>query len=569
MKLHVGFCCVITLGALAIATAASSQQSSLQNAISPDCMATSFDNRLPGDPPLTFQAAACRSFIAFQWATLQETGTDLERIAAVAAAGNGELQRLEDARRALISDLRQEEQIEQALRQEGKLEEADIRLRSIDTKRAALTSADRTLAQRFPNYLDLARPAPVSVIDLQARLKPNEVLVAFLTTESGTFVWAVKQSGLEWHHIPVLTKAALADRVERLRNDIDSPTGEFDRGLARQLYAALFNPIGASIRGAERLIIVPSGPLASLPFAVLDTAAPSNERPAWMSDRFTLSTLPGVSAIRLYRCLPSDGTCRTPPSGVVTPLPPAIDYVGIGAPALEGEPLAVGRGQRLTGVLTISASMSNSPDKALLLQQRRLPFADQELQQIAATFGSRARLLRGAQATETAVRSLQELRTARFISFATHGVTAGSTSRLTEPGLILTPPVIQSATEDGYLAASEIAALRLNARLVALSACNTLVAGAEAGTRRPDGVGLASLNNAFLFAGARGVLASHWQVNDEATAQLMSDVFRRLSENSQLNGADALRQSMAALRRDPTFQHPYFWAAFSYGGDPG
>jgi CHAT domain-containing protein len=570
MRLQAAGISLVTLLALIAASGAQSQGNAVQAANADDCRVNAYENRLPGDPPLSPIAAACRSFVAFQWATLQESGTDLERISAVAAAGNGDLKRLEDNRRALISDLRSEEQIERALRLEGKFEEADSRLRTIDNKRAMLTSTDNTIAQQFPNYLDLARPSALSVNDLQARLKANEALVAFLATEKGTFVWAITQSGIEWRRITHLTKTEVELRIVALRNDIDRPTGDFDRALAQQMYRELFGPVSSSMRSVERLIIVPTGPFASLPFAVLDSAARPRDTAAWMSDRFALTTLPGVSAIRLYRCRTGDSGCRKPSQpGTFVPRADSVDFVGIGAPALQGEPLVVGRGQRLTSTLNIAPLLSNSPDRALLLQQRRLPFADQELQEIARAFGQRGRVLRGSQATEVAAKSLPEVRAASFISFATHGVTAGSSSRLTEPGLILTPPATATPGDDGYLAASEIAALRINARLVALSACNTLVAGQDAGTRRPDGVGLASLNNAFLFAGARGVLASHWQVSDESTARLMTDVFQRLKANPQLNGADALRQSMASLRRDPRFQHPYFWAAFSYGGDPG
>jgi CHAT domain-containing protein len=61
----------------------------------------------------------------------------------------------------------------------------------------------------------------------------------------------------------------------------------------------------------------------------------------------------------------------------------------------------------------------------------------------------------------------------RIVHFATHGALAGEIRGSGEPGLILTPPQTASAEDDGYLTASEIAGLKLDADWVILSACNT------------------------------------------------------------------------------------------------
>ena len=91
----------------------------------------------------------------------------------------------------------------------------------------------------------------------------------------------------------------------------------------------------------------------------------------------------------------------------------------------------------------------------------------------------------------------------RVIQFATHGLVAGDLSGLAEPALVLTPPRVPTEADDGLLTASEIAALRLNADWVVLSACNTAAGtgqGAEA---------LSGLARAFFYAGARALLVSH------------------------------------------------------------
>src|SRR5262249_25828353 len=91
-------------------------------------------------------------------------------------------------------------------------------------------------------------------------------------------------------------------------------------------------------------------------------------------------------------------------------------------------------------------------------------------------------ILLGARATEAAIKTLSangKLAQYRVVHFATHGALAGEVSGTGEPGLVLTPPSVQSQFDDGYLSASEIAALKLDADWVILSACNTAAGGAQ------------------------------------------------------------------------------------------
>ncbi|MEZ5773241.1 MAG: CHAT domain-containing protein [Hyphomicrobiaceae bacterium] len=98
-----------------------------------------------------------------------------------------------------------------------------------------------------------------------------------------------------------------------------------------------------------------------------------------------------------------------------------------------------------------------------------------------------------------------------MIEFATHGLVAGEVEALTrleaEPALALTLPVAISADDDGLLTASDAARLRMDADWVVLSACNT------AAGEKPGAEALTGLARAFLYAGARALLVSHWAVN--------------------------------------------------------
>src|SRR5262249_53966463 len=106
-----------------------------------------------------------------------------------------------------------------------------------------------------------------------------------------------------------------------------------------------------------------------------------------------------------------------------------------------------------------------------------LPETADELCAVAHDLGVRGDEIRlGGHATEAEIKRLSaagELSKYRLIHFATHGALAGQIGEGSEPGLLLTPPKTATELDDGYLSASEIAALKLDADWVILSACNT------------------------------------------------------------------------------------------------
>jgi CHAT domain-containing protein len=108
--------------------------------------------------------------------------------------------------------------------------------------------------------------------------------------------------------------------------------------------------------------------------------------------------------------------------------------------------------------------------------------------------------------------------------------------------------------EDGLLEAREVADLRLGAELVVLSACET-ARGAVA-----PGEGILGLSWAFLAAGVPATVVSQWKVGSASTSGLMIDFHRELRDGAA--PAEALRAAMLALRRDPRWQHPFYWAPF-------
>ena len=208
-------------------------------------------------------------------------------------------------------------------------------------------------------------------------------------------------------------------------------------------------------------------------------------------------------------------------------------------------------------------------DVEFLRGQAPLPETADELCAVARDLHADVGELRlGERATEREVKRLSEtgqLAQYRIVHFATHGALAGQVQGNAEPGLLLTPPATASEEDDGYLTASEIAGLKLDADWVILSACNTAAGGAQGAEA------LSGLARAFIYAQARALLVSHWEVDSAATVKLITGAMSRLAANKSMGRAEAMRQSMLALidKGEPREAHPAFWAPFVTVGEGG
>lgn len=100
--------------------------------------------------------------------------------------------------------------------------------------------------------------------------------------------------------------------------------------------------------------------------------------------------------------------------------------------------------------------------------------------------------------------------------------------------------------------------LRMNADLVTLSACQTGLGKLLAGE------GVQSLTRAFFYAGAQSLVVSLWNVNDAATAELMTNLYKNLTRGVARH--EALRQAKIAMTKNPRWSHPYYWAPFIFTG---
>jgi CHAT domain-containing protein len=188
----------------------------------------------------------------------------------------------------------------------------------------------------------------------------------------------------------------------------------------------------------------------------------------------------------------------------------------------------------------------------------RLPFSSQEAVAIASLVPESERYVAvGFEANRATLLGLP-LDDYRLIHFATHGVIDTRYPDLS--ALALSNFDAAGAPTDGLLGLPDIYALDLNADLVVLSACETALG------RDIRGEGLLGLTQGFLYAGAKGVIASLWPVADRATAELMQQFYDHMLSDG-LRPADALRRAQLSIAAEPRWSHPYYWSAFVLIGD--
>ena len=146
----------------------------------------------------------------------------------------------------------------------------------------------------------------------------------------------------------------------------------------------------------------------------------------------------------------------------------------------------------------------------------------------------------------------------RIIHLATHGVLSTEHPELS--GIVLSLVDEAGKPQDGFLRLHDVYNLNLPAELVVLSACQTAVG------KEIKGEGLLGLTRGFMYAGARRVLASLWNVNDSVTAELMKRFYQGLVAKG-LRPAAALRAAQVEMWRLKSSRSPYFWAAFVLQGE--
>ncbi len=189
-----------------------------------------------------------------------------------------------------------------------------------------------------------------------------------------------------------------------------------------------------------------------------------------------------------------------------------------------------------------------------------LPGTATEVEKIAKIFkekNGKVTILQENQASEVNLKK-QDLMGYSYVHLATHGVVDAVNPELSQ---VFLSNVDTDKQNDNHLYSGEIYNLKINAKLVSLSACETGLG------KMSDGEGIIGLSRALLYAGAQSVNVSLWKVSDTSTSDLMGNLFENIVKNNK-NHTSALQQAKISLLNSEKFSAPYFWAAFILIGSP-
>ena len=466
------------------------------------------------------------------------------------AAGNDQLAQLVRADQDLVAETERLDRLiieavskEPAKRNPIAEQQIRDRIRALAIER---TKNETVLRQQFPGYADLAKPQPLSVQETQQLLGPDEVLVVF-DFDQRSYAWIItrSQSGIVELNI---TAKDLEAQVKAIRSSLTSEP--FDLGAAYKLYQTLFGSFAKHITSKTRLYLVSNGALTSLPLQLLVTKDPAGKPLKdvdWLVRSYAITNLPSIASLKALRGRTSDTPARKP-------------FIAFADPVFSEEAKKEA-GQKIAMHTLMTLARGSGA-----LEQ--LPGTRTEVESIAKALRVDASDIKlGLDATETAVKNAR-LDDYRVVYFATHGLVAGDPEMFergkVEPALALSIPDKPSEQDDGFLFASEVAQLKLNADWVVLSGCNT------ASGDRPGAEALSGLARAFFYAGARSLLVSHWEVDDKKTETLMTKVFLLTKENPKLSHGEALQQAMLSIIDEASSDedlHPRWWAPFVVIGE--
>ena len=146
-----------------------------------------------------------------------------------------------------------------------------------------------------------------------------------------------------------------------------------------------------------------------------------------------------------------------------------------------------------------------------------------------------------------------------ILHLVTHGYFNPATPE--SSGFVLSTTDRQAKNLKGFVELRDIYELRVPVLLVVLSACQTALG------KDIRGEGLLGLTHSFMYAGASSVVASLWNVEDGATAELMKLFYSNMLRDG-MKPSEALRAAQNTIRQRPEWRSPYYWAGFTLQGDP-
>ncbi len=436
-------------------------------------------------------------------------------------------------------------------------------VKELDTLTTQYEELQASIRSNSARFAALTPPQPLGLKDSQMLLDDNSVLLEYMLGDDRSYLWLVTSKELQSFELPPRSQIELA--VEEFRQLLTAnqplPNETYDElqqriAKANQLLSSRSSNLGklllgpvADRLGNKRLLIVPDGRLQSIPFQAL-TLPDTNGTPIALLEKHEIAYEPSASALGTVR---QAYTQRKSGSGTVAVFAnPVFD-----ADDPRVKPTSSGKAKPPNG----QAQLVKQAFRDVGQDTKTIPPLPASKEEADAIF-SVLPWLSGLKAIDfKASRGTidqTDFTKYRVVHFATHGFVDYEHPELS--GLVFSMVDEKGTPQDGFLRMHDIYNLKLPVDLVVLSACNTGLG------REVKGEGLIGLTRGFMYAGARGVVASLWKVDDDATAELMKHFYAGMFQKG-LAPAAALREAQLALRSRKRWESPYYWAAFVIQGE--
>jgi CHAT domain-containing protein/Tfp pilus assembly protein PilF len=438
---------------------------------------------------------------------------------------------------------------------------------------------------RSPHYADLTQPQPLSPAEIQRQvLDPETLLLEYSLGDNASYLFAVSNTTITSHRLP--KRAEMEAAARRVRELLTAPQplpGDTEAKYqarvkearanywhqAAELSRMLLGPVASQL-GGKRLAIVADGALQYIPFAALPSPSLGNDEgryagaePQPLFVEHEIVSLPSASTLATLRRETAGRKMAEKTLAVLADPVFSDDDTrvrrNVGKGGAKGKTKSADsdeadiasrqilRSGQETGVIgaeggfgrLISTRREAEAILALVPERERMQAMDFE--------ASRATALR------------PELGEYRIVHFATHGMLNNIHPELS--GIVLSLVDREGQRQDGFLRLQDIYNMKLQAELVALSACQTGLG------KEIKGEGLIGLTRGFMYAGAPRIVASLWKVDDRATGELMKRFYQGLLGPKALRPAAALRQAQLSIWKEKQWREPYYWAAFVLQGE--
>lgn len=436
---------------------------------------------------------------------------------------------------------------------------------------AELQDVQSQMRRLSPAYAALTQPQPLKPADIQQQLLDRDtLLLEYALGTERSYLFAVTPTSLKIFVLPkraeieaavrgyyalVAKQSALPVFSNLAQKQKLMQQLERDRQRSAQTLSQMLLQPAAAELAQKRLLLVPDGALHYVPFAALpepreeEKGRRGEREKGKLNSRRTVLSPASPPLIVRHELLTLPSASTLPIARQHWAKPPATTKLL----AVLADPVFGTEDERLTAPTRSNNAEAETQRFARLLNTR------QEAAAIMALVPPAQRLVALDFAANRRLAMSEELQAYRYLHFATHGIWSEVSPGLS--GLLFSQFDAGGKPQPGLLTTQDVFNLKLTAELVVLSGCQTALG------KELRGEGLLGLTRGFLYAGARRVVASLWQVNDVATAQLMEKFYQGMLGKQRLSPAAALRAAQIALWQDKRWSAPHYWAAFTLQGE--